>query len=71
MTPKSMLLVIIAWGQSRFVADDAHFDAVFIRIDAEVIQDNHRLQPQTAADTLHADGFAPQLFRSLETLCEP
>ena len=50
-------------GDRRGVAEDAHLEIVLIGIDAEVIQGDHRLQPKAAADALHAESFAAQIFQ--------
>ena len=50
-------------GDRGSVAQDAHLEIVLVRIDAEIIQGDHGLQPKTAADALHAEGLAAQFFQ--------
>src|ERR1051325_618708 len=45
------------------IAENPHLEIVFLRIDAELIQGDHRLQPETAAYALHAEGLAAQILQ--------
>src|SRR6478672_3534196 len=44
------------------IAENAHFEIVFLWIDAELIQSDHRLQPKPAADALHAEGLTAKIL---------
>src|SRR6516162_1575529 len=45
------------------IAEDTHFEIVLVRIDAKLIQDDHRLEPKTAADALHTEGLAAKILQ--------
>src|SRR4030095_5104845 len=65
-TVASMVPFSNAWLSIVLIAGSDHLDVVAARIKTQVFQSEHRRHPDGAADHLHADPFAAQIFGILD-----